>query len=316
MNFRLIPDLFEKTRKGEKMSELDYLQKEKNRRNNIIVGILSVILVVVIVLFFIQRKEHRSALTGLKAEKDSIQSELAQIATSYDSLRTENDTINGQLFMAQEKVRDLMLEIEQTKRVSVQKINEYQKQVNTMRVIMRYFVTQLDSLNRRNQQLLEENTQVKEQYKQAEIKNEQLSQEKDKLEKNLQRAAQLEVRELIAEGMNSRNKETKFANRTDKIRISFVLNSNITAKRGPKNIYVRIMRPDQLLLSKSPGDLFQFEDLKIQYSAMREVNYEGMELPVAIYWDNAGESPLMIGTYTIDLFADGNNIGTTSIEFK
>lgn len=298
------------------MSELDYLQKEKNRRNNIIVGILSVILVAVIVLFFIQRSEHKSALTGLKAEKDSIQSELAQIATSYDSLRTENDTINGQLFMAQEKVRDLMLEIEQTKRVSVQKINEYQKQVNTMRGIMRDFVTQIDSLNRRNQQLLEENTQVKEQYKQAEIKNEQLSQEKDKLEKNLQRAAQLEVRDLIAEGMNSRNKETKFANRTDKIRISFVLNSNITAKRGPKNIYVRIMRPDQLLLSKSPGDLFQFEDLKIQYSAMREVNYEGMDLPVAIYWDNAGESPLMIGTYTIDLFADGNNIGTTSIEFK
>lgn len=298
------------------MSEFDYLQKEKNRRNNIIVVILSVILVVVIVLFFIQRSEHRSALTGLKAEKDSIQSELAQIATSYDSLRTENDTINGQLFMAQEKVRDLMLEIEQTKRVSVQKINEYQKQVNTMRGIMRDFVTQIDSLNRRNQQLLEENTQVKEQYKQAEIKNEQLSQEKEKLEKNLQRAAQLEVRDLIAEGMNSRNKETKFANRTDKIRISFVLNSNITAKRGPKNIYVRIMRPDQLLLSKSPGDLFQFEDLKIQYSAMREVNYEGMELPVAIYWDNAGESPLMIGTYTIDLFADGNNIGTTTIEFK
>jgi hypothetical protein len=24
----------------------------------------------------------------------------------------------------------------------------------------------------------------------------------------------------------------------------------------------------------------------------------------------------MIGTYTIDLFADGNNIGTTTIEFK
>jgi predicted nuclease with TOPRIM domain len=308
--------LFEKTRKGEKMSELDYLQKEKNRRNNIIVGILSVILVVVIVLFFIQRNEHKSALTGLKAEKDSIQYELAQIATSYDSLRTENDTINGQLFMAQEKVRDLMLEIEQTKRVSVQKINEYQKQVGSMRKIMQDFYVQVDSLNRRNKQLLEENTQVKEQYKQAEIKNEQLSQEKEKLEKNLQRAAQLEVRDLVAEGMNSRNKETKFANRTDKIRISFVLNSNITAKRGPKNIYVRIMRPDQLLLSKSPGDLFQFEDLKIQYSAMREVNYEGMDLPVAIYWDNAGESPLMIGTYTIDLFADGNNIGTTSIEFK
>jgi hypothetical protein len=59
-----------------------------------------------------------------------------------------------------------------------------------------------------------------------------------------------------------------------------------------------------------------WKDLKIPFSAMREVNYEGQDLPVAIFWDNIGESELMIGTYTIDLFADGNNIGTTSIEFK
>jgi hypothetical protein len=76
------------------------------------------------------------------------------------------------------------------------------------------------------------------------------------------------------------------------------------------------MRPDQLLLTKSPNDLFQFEDLKIPFSAMREVNYEGQDLPVNIYWDNAGEAEFMVGTYTIDLFADGNNVGTTTIEFK
>lgn len=299
------------------MGELEnYIQKSKNQRNNIIVVILAVILVVMMVLFFFQRSENRKVVGDIRAEKDSIQSELTEIMAGYDSLKTENDTINGQLFSAQTKVRDLMVEIEQTKRISVQKINEYQKQVTTMRGIMRDFVAQIDSLNRRNQILLQENTQVKEQYKQAEIKNEQLSQEKENLEKNLQRAAQLEARGLVAEGINSRNKETRFADRTDLIRISFVLSSNVTAKRGAKNIYVRIMRPDQLLLTKSPNDLFQFEDLKIPFSAMREVNYEGMELPVNIFWDNKGQSPLMVGTYSIDLFADGNNIGTTTIELK
>jgi len=299
------------------MGELEnYNQNSRNQRNNIIVIILAVILVVMVVLFFFQRNENRKVVGDITAEKDSIQFELTEIMAGYDSLKTENDTINGQLFTAQTKVRDLMLEIEQNNRVSVQKINEYQKQVTTMRGIMRDFVTQIDSLNRRNQILLDENTQVKEQYKQAEIKNEQLSQEKEKLEKNLQRAAQLESRELIATGLNSRNKETKVADRTELIQISFVVNSNISSKRGAKRFYVRIMRPDQLLLTKSPNDLFQFEDLKIPFSAMREVNYEGMELPVNIFWDNKGESPLMKGTYTIDLFADGNNIGTTSIDFK
>lgn len=300
------------------MSESENIpkQKSKNLRNNIIVIALSVILVVMIVLFFMQRREHGLVLGNIRAEKDSIQQELTQIVAGYDLLQTENDTINQQLIIAQTKVRDLLIEVEQTKRVSYEKISDYQKQVTTLRGIMRDFVVQIDSLNKRNELLMVENTEVKEQYKQVEIKNEQLNQDKEKLEKNLQRAAQLEVRELIAEGLNPRSKETKFANRTEKIRISFVLGKNITSRRGAKNIYARIMRPDQQLMTKSPNDLFQFEDLKIPYSAMREVNYEGQDLPVAIYWDNIGEPGLMIGSYTVDLFADGNNIGTTTIEFK
>jgi hypothetical protein len=69
-------------------------------------------------------------------------------------------------------------------------------------------------------------------------------------------------------------------------------------------------------MSKSENNTFQFEDLKIQYSAMREVVYEGHDLPVAIFWDNKGEPELMAGKYTIDLFADGHNIGTTTVELR
>ncbi len=76
------------------------------------------------------------------------------------------------------------------------------------------------------------------------------------------------------------------------------------------------MRPDQLLLTKSPDNVFQFEDLKIPYSAMREITYEGLELPVAIYWDNTDEPELMTGKYEVDLFADGNEIGETTFELK
>jgi len=300
------------------MSEFDNIpkQKSKNLRNNIIVVALLAILVVLLVLFFMQRREHSLIMKDIIAEKDSIQQELTQIVAGYDVLKTENDTINEQLIFAQAKVRDLLIEVEQTKRVSYEKISDYQKQVTTLRGIMRDFVVQIDSLNKRNEQLMAENTQVKEQFKQSEIEKEQLSQEKDNLQKNLQRAAQLEVSDLSAVGLNSRNKETKFAKRTEMIMISFVLGKNVTSKRGPKNIYVRIMRPDQLLMTKSTNDLFQFEDLKIPFSAVREVIYEGNDLDVNIYWDNKGEPEFMIGTYTIDLFADGHNIGTTSIEFK
>ncbi len=300
------------------MNEIDIQNrlKVKNRRNNIIVIILSVVLLTVAILYFLQNRDHKMIINELRSEKDSIQVELAELVVKYDSLSTENDTINEQLFLAQTKVKDLMIEIEQTKKVSIQKINSYQKEVTTLRGIMRDFVVQIDSLNRRNQELMAENIEVKEQFKRVESEKAQLSQEKVRLEQNLQRAAVLQVRDFFVEALNNRNKETKFARRTDKLRIYFILNENVSARRGTKNVYARIMRPDQLLMSKDEKNLFQFEDLKIQYSAMREVVYEGHDLPVAIFWDNSNEPELMTGKYTVDLFADGRNIGTTTFELK
>jgi hypothetical protein len=69
------------------------------------------------------------------------------------------------------------------------------------------------------------------------------------------------------------------------------------------------------LFQKSASDLFQFEDLKIPYSAKREVTYEGNSLPVNIFWDNEGEE-FLPGEYTVDIFADGSNIGTTKFMMK
>ena len=300
------------------MNETDIQNKlrAKYRRNNIIVIALSVILLLVVVLYFLQNRDHKIIVNELNAEKDSIKMELTDLVVRYDSLSTENDTINEQLFLAQTKVKDLLLEIDQTKKISIQKINSYQKEVTTLRGIMRDFVVQIDSLNRRNQELMAENLEVKEQYKRVESEKEQLSQEKDQLEQNLKRAAVLQVRDFFVEALNSRDKDTKFAKRTEKLRIYFVITENVTTRRGPKNIYARIMRPDQLLMSKSENNLFQFEDLKIQYSAMREVVYEGHDLPVAIFWDNTNEPELMTGKYTVDLFADGRNIGTTTFELR
>ena len=297
-------------------SEINSSQKKKDLRNNIIVIALLIILVAVVVLFFMQRKEHNVLVGEINAEKDSIQFQLTEIAAGYDSISTENDTISEQLFVAQAKVKDLLIEVEQTKKVSYRKISGYQKQVTTLRGIMRDFVVQIDSLNEINKELRAENFEVKEQFKEVEQKNVKLNEEKENLQQNLKRAAMLQARELIAEPISKRSKATKYAKRTEKIRIYFVLGKNVTTKRGAKNIYARIMRPDQLLMSKSTDNLFQFEDLVIQYSAMREVIYEGKELPVAIYWDNTTEPQLMVGKYTINLFADGNEIGETTFSIK
>jgi cell division protein FtsB len=289
---------------------------DKDRRNNLIVIFLSAILVIVIVLFFIQRSEHSKIVTSLNAEKESLQAELNEMMQSYDALKTDNDTLNSELFVARTRVKDLMVEIGQLKKASYAQISRYQDEVGSLRRIMRNYIVQVDSLNRRNQQLLAENEQVKQNYLEIESRNKALLEEKNQLSQRVERASQLEALNLTVTGINKKGSSINNREKAEKLVISFTLSKNVTAKRGNKNIYVRILRPDQILLTKSNKDLFQFEDLKIPYSAVREVTYEGNELPVNIFWDNQGEEPFMAGVYTIDVFADGNNIGTTSFSFK
>lgn len=292
------------------------IHTSKDKRNNLIVIVLSVLLVVLAVLFFWQRSSYQSDAALIKADKDSIAAELSKMVTNYNSIRSENDSLNKTIGNAQTKVKDLLTEVEQVKNASYKQITKYRQEVTTLRGIMHDYIIQIDSLNQKNQRLMAENMNVKQEVTEVKSVNQQLQVEKKKLEQTVTLAAQLEATALRASGISAKGKEMVKSGRIDKVKIDFTLSKNLTAKRGAKTIYVRIQRPDQILLMKSEKDLFKFEDMKIPYSAMREVEYEGSELPVSIYWDNSKESPLISGRYSVDVFADGRNIGTTSFDVK
>lgn len=303
-------DEFGKPKKGFSLGETD-----KERRNNLIIIMLSALLLIVIVVFVFQHNENKQMIAALNTEKASIQAELGTLMTHYDSLHTNNEALQSELSNAQTKVKDLLTEVEQVKKVSYDQIEQYRLQVTTMRNIMKNYIVQVDSLNRRNEMLMAENAQVKENFAQSESKNQQLEKEKEHLQEKIKEAAQLEATELVAVGINARGKDAESARRAEQIKVSFVLSKNVTAPRGNKMIFVRIQKPNQVLLQQSASDLFQFEDLKIPFSAKREVTYEGNALPVNIFWDNKGQE-FLPGEYTVDVFADGNNIGTTKFLMK
>jgi len=292
------------------------MNSSKDKRNNLIVIILSLLLVGLAFLFFWQRNNYQTDAALIRAEKDSIATELSKMVTGYNSVRSENDSLNKTIISAQLKVKDLLSEVEQVKNASYQQITKYRQEMTTLRSIMRDYIGQIDSLNQKNQRLMAENVNVKQQVTEVRTANQQLVEEKKKLEQTVTLAAQLEASDLKATGINARGREQVKISKIEKVKIDFTLNKNQTAKRGAKNVYIRIQRPDQILLMKSDKDLFKFEGTKIPFSVMREVEYEGNDLPVSIYWDNSSESSLIPGKYTVDVFADERNIGTTTFEVK
>ncbi len=283
---------------------------------NALVITLTVILLAVVALFIIQRKQHTDIIQQLNNEKDSIKLELSEMLVDYDSLKTDNETLNENLLLTQNEIKSLLVEVEQVKKASYEEIMGYRDKVTTLRGIMKSLYNQIDSLNERNKELYAENLTVKKQYSNVRQKNEQLEKEKEQLEQTVKMAQILEALDLRASGLTPSNRETMRVARIQKLVVSFTLSKNLTAPRGPKPIYIRIMRPDQLLLVNAEEDVFPFEDLEIPYSAMREVNYEGQSLPVNIFWDNTGFEALIPGTYMVDVFADGYNIGSTTFVLR
>lgn len=303
-------------------------KKKKNKLPYFIIGIITIVLIGISILFYYQKKEMDEIVGNLNEEKVILIEEYTKLIDYYDSLQIiddesfgdkpilmSNDTIYYLLTKEREKVAQLIEEIKIIKATNTAKIREYQKELNTLRTVLRNYVIQIDSLNTRNEELTKENKEYRHKYTQIETSYKKLEVEKEKLEVKVSIASQLDITNLLAEALISNGKKTDKSGRADKLRVCFTVLKNVTAQVGMKKMFVRIERPDGQLLMHSKDDLFTYEGSQINFSAFREIEYGGNETDVCVFYNvDAGE--LMKGVYTADVFADGFHIGSIDFQLK
>ena len=77
------------------------------------------------------------------------------------------------------------------------------------------------------------------------------------------------------------------------------------------HIYIRVFGPDKLLLTTSEQQVFTVNGERLIYSASREVDYQGDEVEVCVYY--AGNQGFVKGVYTIDVFTTRGKLGTAQV---
>jgi predicted RNase H-like nuclease (RuvC/YqgF family) len=282
-----------------------------------ILGLLVVILAVAVYMLIDTRKNLNIVSADLaekteyfRVEKDSLEGELRNIYFRYDTLETNNLEIKAQMAIQQEKIERL---------ISVQaedayKIKMYRKEMETLRSVLRSYIVQIDSLNTKNQELMAENKQLKNVERKLTTEKEQLKKDKDQLEEIKDMATTLQISDMDLVLLNKNDKTTKKVRTATKVRVDFVLRANSVAVTGDKTIYMRILRPDQVVLG-SPGlELIELHGEQIPASASRVVNYEGEDLPVSVFWTNDGE--IVPGEHQVELYCEGKMIGVSSFLLK
>jgi len=268
--------------------------------------ILAGALIFLITMYFSQKNSMIEMQTILTQEKDSLANELRSMVNAYDTLKTDNDSLNAGL----EKERARIIQLLSINASNVQLIKKYKGEITTMREIMKSYIVQIDSLNTRNKILVAENTEIREQITQVRSTNTELSKVKEELSTKVEIASVIQAKDIVAVSLNKNRKETTRLNLLDKLRICFTLRENPLAKAGVKQVYMRVLRPDSLIVATSPDNLFSYKGNNIIYSASREVDYMNQDIEMCIFLDNTGD--YIIGNYSVELYLEDNIIGKTN----
>jgi len=283
---------------------------------------LSVLLIILVVLvgvmtwlYIDQKLTTQEITTELQAEKDSLQEELVEIRTDYDSLKTSSDTLNKKLNLEQERVDNLLSEVKNIKATNYRRIKELRDEVNTLRSIAKSYVRQIDSLNRANQQLMAENRKVRQEMEQVQETKNELQKAKDTLTEQVQKASVLRTENMKATAINERGKEKTRVDKIDKIKVCFTIEENVVAPKGERYVYMRIASPpDGFILTNSEDNLFKHNGKQVVYTARRPIEYQGESINTCIYFDSKGQ--LKPGQYEAFIFADGHQIGKTTFKLE
>lgn len=262
-----------------------------------------------------KQKEENAAIKELaEIDKKEMENEYQQFAQQYSEMKTQinNDSIVAQLTAEQGKTQRLLSELRRVKSTDAREITRLKKELATVRAVIRSYVMEIDSLNKVNASLAQENSRVKGQYEAATRQIEGLSTEKRSLSEKVAIAAQLDATGIALVAKNKRGKSTDQITKATTLQVSFNITRNVTATSGVKDIYVRIMSPTGSLLNGEGS--FSYENRTLQYSMKRSVEYNGEETPVSLFW-NVSQA-LQGGTYQVSIFADGNMIGSRSFTFK
>jgi hypothetical protein len=268
--------------------------------------VLGIALIALIYMYFDKKNKMAEMETVLTQEKDSLANELRHMVVAYDTLKTNNDTLNAGL----QKQKNKIVQLLSINASNVQLIKKYKNEITTMREIMKSYIVQIDSLNTRNKLLVSENTEIKQQIDQVRTSNTELSKVKEELSSKVEVASIIQAKNIVAVSLNKKRKETTRIGNLDKLRICFTLRENPLAKAGQKDVYMRVIRPDSLVVTSSPDNLFSYKGNKIIYSATRQVDYMNQDIEVCIFLDNKGD--FVVGNYSVELYLEDNIIGRTN----
>ena len=247
-------------------------------------------------------------------EKQEMEKQYRDFDLQYEQLQStiKNDSLIAQIENERRHTQQLLEELERTKATDAAEIKRLKAEIASLREVLKSYIMQVDSLNRLNQSLHEENTQIKEQISVANTQIATISTERNQLKDKVNIAAQLDATGFWVTPKDKKSKDAKKVKDVKRLAFGFTIVKNVTAQNGQRTLYARILKPDNSVMGKK--GTFPYENTNLEYTEKKYIEYTGEEEKVTMYSDVA--EFLEAGTYKLFLFCDKQMIGQTSFTLQ
>ena len=290
----------------EKLERKQTDQKANGGLRALMIAMIVVALGLAAALAYVLSSKNK-LVNDLNQEKQDLTEQIVALQSDYENLSSEYDTINAQLDSSREEIAQLVDRVKRTEATDRAKIRQYEKELGTLRSIMRGYITQIDSLNTLNHRLTEEAASARKEAEETKEINTRLTQQVEDLTGRVTAGSVLKAHNFVMYAYNNADKITDKANRVVRFLVNLSLVENELAERGPVRVYVRVTDPDGNLLSDGRGTTFTFGGETLEATASREVDYQGQEVDLGIYINNIPS--FSKGVYTVNAYTEQAQLG-------
>ena len=254
---------------------------------------------------------------NFRIERDTLNSQISGLITEIDNINLRNELVSNELrehiALERDRADSLMARLKKERNINHEKLRKYEKELGTLRTIMRRYVHQIDSLNTLNKKLADENITIRKKVA-SETSRANIAEERaQEMANKIKLGSIVKARNIVLGAFNTSGSNVTRASRTSKFRTDLTLTANELTIPGKRNVYVRILGPDGAVLSGGAECIMDFEGDLISYSAVREVDYDNRDLDVSIYYNT---EVLTAGIYKVEVYMDGYLIGEAELAMR
>ena len=304
------------------------VQNNEGKKNSpILYWVIILVLLGGCVFLFMSKNQMASEKDALLqqegARKDSVEKERKALEEDFkaangkiDELMSEKAKADSALIKSKKELTDMQAKIQvviKKDQASLEELKRAREMVKDLNAKLKAYEERIAQLEKENRELTGKNKMLADEVDTAVKNNMALRKYGSVLYTNNIRMVPEHKKK------DGTDKETKKAKKTNVLRVTFDIVENHIAESGNKQIYLRLIAPDNTVMSNpanGSGNMTTNKGEQLQFSVVKEVALT-KDLPVkdiTVDWNQEGH--YQKGAYTIEIYSEGFKVGSGQVTLK